>query len=140
MTTATAVDPTVDAPPAWADRTGRVLLALCSVATLGALAQGFTLMQDSSDQHLMTEAWRTFAYVVFAGLWALLAIAPRRSPGIWELLFAHKIGITVFAAVMFDLPTAPRHVLVDGLLVGATAAAYVACRGWQSWRHPFGRG
>ncbi|MFY1687472.1 hypothetical protein [Plantactinospora sp. WMMB782] len=118
----------------WADRTGRILLAICSIATFGALAQGIQQMIDSSDEQLMTEAWRTLAYVVFAGLWAMLAVWPRGQRGVWELVLFHKIAITVFALAVIDVPTAKQHVVIDGSLVVATAAAYFLCRGWYSWR------
>ena len=122
------------APARWADRTGRTLMAINALATLGALVDGVGLVLASPDPQLMTEAWRTLAYIVFAGLWVITAFAPRRQGGIWELLLIHKIAITVFAIVNFGVPAAPTHVVVDGFLVVTTALAYVLCRGWQAWR------
>lgn len=134
MTTRPGGDATVEGPAPWADRVGRTLLAFDAVATLGALATGIPRIIDSDDAHLLTEAWRTLAYIVFAGLWALLAVAPRRQRGLWELLLIHKIAITAFALVVIDKPEAPMHVIVDGVLVVTTIAAYILCRGWYTWR------
>jgi hypothetical protein len=127
------VSPHVDVSPT-ADRIGRTLLAVCAIATLGAFAQGIQLIADASDDDLITQAWRTFAYLVFAGLWGMLAWAPRQQRGMWEMLFVHKIAITVFALAVIDKPTAVQHVVIDGTVVVATAVAYVLCRGWYTWR------
>ncbi|MFD9740996.1 hypothetical protein [Umezawaea sp. NPDC059074] len=121
-------------PAVLPDRIGRVLLALCAIATLGAFARGFTIMAEVSDERLITEAWRTFAYIVFAGLWAMIAVAPRAQRGVFELLLLQKTAITVFALVVNDVPDAGMTAAVDASLVIATAIAYVLCRGWQGWR------
>ena len=124
----------VDAPAPWADRIGRALLGFDAVATLGAFATGIPRIMDADDAHLLTEAWRTFAYIVFAGLWALLAIAPRGQRGVWELVIVHKVAVTVFALAAFTKPEAPQTAVIDGVLVVTTLAAYVLCRGWSTWR------
>lgn len=64
MTAVASVDTTVGSPTALADRIGRVLLILCAVATLGAFAQGIQIMTEVSDERVITEAWRTFAYTL----------------------------------------------------------------------------
>ncbi|MCS7475484.1 hypothetical protein ACFFQW_15190 [Umezawaea endophytica] len=124
----------LDRPTSTADRVGRVLLALCAVSTLGAFANGVLIMTQVSDARVITEAWRTFAYLVFAGLWAMMAAAPRRQPGVWELVLLQKTAITVFALAALDLPDARMTFFVDLSLVVATTAAYVLCRGWEGWR------
>ncbi|WNV88066.1 hypothetical protein [Umezawaea sp. Da 62-37] len=123
-----------DAPSALADRIGRVLLALCSIATVAAFAGGIKLITEVSDERVLTEAWRAFAYIVFAGMWAMLAVAPRAQRGVWELLLIQKTAITVFALVFFDLPDAKQTFFVDASLVVATVIALVLCRGWYGWR------
>jgi hypothetical protein len=122
------------APTALADRIGRGLLALCAVATLGAFALGIQILTEVSDERLITEAWRTFAYIVFAGMWTMLAVAPRAQRGLWELLLFQKIAITVFAFVVNDVPDAQMTFVIDLSVVVATLLAYVLCRGWYGWR------
>ena len=124
----------LDRPTSTADRIGRGLLAVCAIATVWAFANGILIMTRVSDERVITEAWRTFAYVVFAGLWAMLAAGPRRQPGVWELVLVQKTAITVFALAALDLPDARMTALGDASLVVATAVAYVLCRGWESWR------
>jgi hypothetical protein len=118
----------------WADRTGRTLLAIDAVATLGAFAQGIPRIVDAADEHVLTEAWRTLAYLVFAGMWALLAMAPRRQRGMWELILLHKVAFTVIAIVLIDVPEGVQSVIIDGFVSVTTAIAYFLCRGWYTWR------
>ncbi|MEV8378827.1 hypothetical protein AB0P21_39185 [Kribbella sp. NPDC056861] len=121
---------------ALADKTGRGLLALCALATLGAFANGVSILFDVAPDRLMSEAWRTLAYLVFVGLLTMIIVAPRNQRGPWELIFLHKIAITVFGivAAMSNTPDAANTWPIDAGLVVATAIAYVLCRGWQGWR------
>ena len=45
----------------------------------------------------MVETWRAYGLVVFAGLFALLAWNPLGHRGLWELVIAHKVALTVTA-------------------------------------------
>jgi len=64
----------------------------------------------------------------------MLALWPRSLPGVWELVFLHKIAVTVYAIVILGAPEAGTAAVVDATLVVTTALAYLLCRGWQSWR------
>jgi hypothetical protein len=136
MTVGAGAAATVSRPAPWADRIGRAVMALNAVATLVAFAGGIMIMISVSDDRVITEAWRTFAYIVFAGLWAILAVAPRRQWGLWELLLLQKGAITVYSFVMWHMPDAPSTALIDLTVTVTTLAAYVLCRGWQAWRTP----
>lgn len=127
---------TDDQTSASADRIGRVLLALCAIATLGAFTYGISILLTVSPDRLMSEAWRTLAYLVFTGLYIMIITAPRNQRGPWELIFLHKIAITVFGivAATSNTPDAATTWPIDLSLVAATAVAYVLCRGWQGWR------
>ena len=131
-TTPTAlVDATQPAPRA--DRIGRVVMAANAVAAVLAFASGLVVTAGVGDDRLLSETWRTLAYLVFAGIWTVLAVAPRRHPGLWELLLFHKAAITVFCLLNPDLPDAQLTALVDGVVTLTTLAAYVLCRGWRAW-------
>jgi hypothetical protein len=136
MTVGAGVAATVARPAPLADRIGRGLMALNAVATLIPFAGGFLIMASVSDDRVITEAWRTFAYLVFAGLWAILAVAPRRQWGLWELLLFQKGAITVYSFAMWHLPDAPSTAIIDLAVTTTTLVAYVLCRGWQAWRAP----
>ncbi|WP_437575512.1 hypothetical protein [Sorangium sp. So ce887] len=121
-------------PSPRADRTGRGLMALNAVLTLGAFAGGVRIIVSAADDRLVVEVWRTFAYVVFAGMWALIAAWPRRLPGVWELVLFHKLAVTVYYFAIGDVPEAPLAARIDLWLVSTTALAYALCRGWYGWR------
>lgn len=132
MTTATATS--TGAPPRGADLVGRALLALCALSTAVAFVDGVTRVAAAPAEWVLTEFWRTAAYLVFAGMWALLAARPRSQRGMWELIVLHKVLVTVQALLVLDLPGAARTAWVDGALVAATFTAWVLCRGWLTWR------
>ncbi|MET8160409.1 hypothetical protein ABZT47_28960 [Sphaerisporangium sp. NPDC005289] len=134
MATGADASPPAGRPSPWADRIGRTLMAVDAAATLVAFAGGILIMTSVSDDRVITEAWRTLAYVVFAGLWIVLAVAPRRQWGLWELLLFHKGAITVYCFVMWDKPDAAQTAIIDLFVLVTTAVAYVLCRGWTSWR------
>jgi hypothetical protein len=130
----TATRPIVEVPSRRADRIGRGLMWVNFVATLVAFADGVNRMVNASDDRLWVEGWRTFAYLVFAGLFALIALRPRGQRGLWELILGHKTALVVFAVVLGGVPEARLAGLVDFALVLLTAMAYVLCRGWRAWR------
>ena len=134
MTTTAGTDATLRAPGVRADRIGRWLMGLQAVATLFAIVGGVRLMSTAADDRLWIEGWRTTAYVVFAGLFLLLAVHPRAVGGVWELVFAQKLAVTIYAAVIGDVPEARLDGLTDFFLVLLTGTAYVLCRGWLGWR------
>jgi len=123
-----------EAPSRGADLVGRSLLALCALATMVAFADGLTRIAEAPAEWVLTEFWRTTAYLVFAGMWALLAVWPRSLRGVWELILLHKVLVTVQALLFLDLPYAVQTAWIDGAVVAATVAAWVLCRGWLTWR------
>jgi hypothetical protein len=131
VTTATATS--TGAPPRGADLGGRALLALCALSTTVAFADGVTRVTAAPAEWVLTEFWQTAAYLVFAGMWALLAARPRSQWGIWELIVLHKALVTVHALLVLELPGAARTAWVDGALVATTVTASVLCRGWLTW-------
>jgi len=86
------------------------------------------------NDRLWVEGWRTFAYLVFGGMCALLAAGPRAQRGVWELLLGHKTALVVFAAVVGNIPEARLAGFVDLGLVVTVGLAYVLCHGWDGWR------
>ena len=116
-----------------ADKTGRTLMAVDVLLTLLAVANGVKLMIDASDGTLVLQAWQTFAFVLFAALWTSVVLWPRRIPGIWELLMAHKIAVVTFCLIVSDVADAKATAAIDGYLVVSTIAAYILCKGWRAW-------
>ena len=131
----TTAPPLVDAPPTRRlDLIGRGLMAFNAVITFAVFVNGLFLMAAASDDRLMVEGWRTFGYLVFSAMWALLALRPRAVPGIWELVIMHKVAMSSWAMIILHTAEAPLAAIADSVLSVTTIFAYVVCRGWQSWR------
>lgn len=134
--TATATDE----PSRGADLVGRTLLWLCAAATMVAFAGGIIRIGVAPPEWVLTEFWRTTAYLVFAGMWAMLALWPRAQRGMWELILLQKTLVTVQALLFLHLPFAVMTAWIDGAVVVATVAAWVLCHGWLTWRRPLAHG
>ncbi|MFD7223863.1 hypothetical protein ACFV9P_23035 [Streptomyces sp. NPDC059892] len=132
MTTATITVRNTPSPR-W-DRVGRGLMALNSAVTFAVFINGFFLMADASDDRMMVEGWRTFGYLVFSAMWAMLAYRPRQVPAIWEMVIFHKVAATVLAFTILDTTEGMRSSFTDTSVAALTIFAYIVCRGWQSWR------
>lgn len=120
----------------------RVAMALMLVAAVGALvafvgAVGTAIKAGPDTQVVIS--WRMYGFVLFAGLFVLLAFRPRESPGVWELVFGHKAAMSVTAAILGGSAKGAGLVaIVDGVLAVMTAAAYVLARGYTSWTRSSG--
>lgn len=118
----------------WKDKLGRALMVLVVVLTIAAFVDGVMRMRIAPIDRIWIETWRTFAYLIFAGLFALLALRPRNSPAIWELTLAHKLAVTLFGLWLGnEVPEVSLAVKMDLALVVLIATAWVLCRGWLSW-------
>ncbi|MFC8676933.1 hypothetical protein ACFUEN_30120 [Streptomyces griseorubiginosus] len=116
------------------DRIGRGLMAFNAVLTFAVFVNGFFLMADAGDDRMMVEGWRTFGYFVFSAMWALLAFRPRQAPAVWELIMFHKIAASVLALSITHTTEGAQSAISDPWVALSTIFAYIACRGWQSWR------
>jgi len=116
------------------DRIGRLILAFVVLLTLVAFADGLRRTSIANVDCIWVQTWRTFVYVVFAGLFAILALRPRSSPGVWELTFGHKIAVVLVGLWLGEtILEVSLAVKIDFLLVVLIATAWVLCRGWLSW-------
>ena len=113
---------------------GRGLLAVAALATAAVFIGGFTIVASAAPDRIWVEIWRTTAYGVFAGLFALLAHAPRSQRTIWALVFGQKLALVIFGAFVGDVNEARRATFVDLGLVAILVASFILCRGWYAWR------
>ncbi|MGV9211047.1 hypothetical protein ACTFTM_04195 [Micromonospora sp. RB23] len=121
-------------PSRRADLVGRGLAALASLATGVAFVNGLLLTVNASDDRLFIEGWRVSSFGIFAALFALLAVRPRQSAGVWEIVLVGKAALVAFGALIGDVPEARPSAIIDFGLVAVVAAAYGLCRGWLAWR------
>jgi hypothetical protein len=124
------------------DRVARYIMITLGIATLGAFANAALEFGAVPPDRIVSHTWEMLAYVVFAGLFTLLAFYPRRMIGLWELIIFQKLGVTLFS--LFSLGSAGGSVAsdnpllrfaVDGVLVSLTIASYVLAKGWLAWKY-----
>jgi len=113
---------------------GQALLAVAAIATAAVFIGGFTIVARAPDDRIWVEIWRTTAYGVFAGLFALLAHAPRSQRAIWALVFGQKLTLVIFGALVGDVNEARRATVVDFGLVVILVTSFILCRAWYAWR------
>lgn len=113
---------------------GQGLLAFAALATAAVFVAGFVIIDRAPAERIWVEIWRTTAYGVFAGLFALLAYAPLSQRTLWALVFGQKLALVVFGVLVGDVNEARRATFVDLGLVVILAVSFVLCRAWYAWR------
>ena len=116
------------------DRIARILLVVAAVGALASalFAAGDVLGADGATKMVLT--WQAYGFVVFAGLFALLAHRPHGYRGVWELVIFHKVALTVTAAAYAahgGIEGTGAVLLGDGVVSALLIAAYVLARGWS---------
>jgi hypothetical protein len=122
------------------DRVARIMLWLAAACAAGAALTSASTVWDVDGGTKVVETWRAYGLVVFAGLFVLLALAPRGYRGVWELVIFHKVALTVTAllyAAHGGIADTATIVAWDGAVSILLVSAYVLSRGWTSspaWR------
>ncbi|MEU1684226.1 hypothetical protein [Micromonospora sp. NPDC005707] len=115
------------------DRIGRLLLWLAAVGALAAALGAYGAVTDAEPAVKVVETWRAYGFVVFAGLFALLAVRPQGHRGVWALVIFHKVAMTV-TALAYSRNSAIEGtgtiLVFDGALSVLLVLALVLCRGW----------
>jgi hypothetical protein len=116
----------------------RIATALMLVSALGALyafTTSIAAVQAAGPATQQVETWRMFGFLMFAGVFVLLGIWPRRLPGLWELTIADKVGLTLMEALLIrnHAGGAQFTAISDGILSAVLIAAYVLTRGYTAW-------
>lgn len=116
------------------DRAAMVLMLLAAFGALCAFVGSIGTATAAGTETVVVEVWRMYGFVVFAGLFMLLALRPRHYAGVWELLIFHKGAMSVTAALVGGEATAALVVaVVDGILAAMTVAAYFLAKGYTGW-------
>ena len=137
---------TVYDPPAWRDRLGASLLSICAVGAIVAAISAVATVSDAGSATEAVETWRMVGFAFFAGIFLLLALAPRQLRGLWELTIAAKLALPVAGATFLrGSPDANTFVIFDGGVTVLLVAAYVSMLGWTAprphrWSAPGRRG
>ena len=104
------------------------------LAALGALfaflsSIGVTIAAESGTK--VVEGWRMYGFLVFAGLFVLLALRPRHYPGAWEPAIFHKAATSATAAAFVGggAAGALEVAVADGVLAGHNPRCLPALQG-----------
>lgn len=112
----------------------RVLMGLAALGALAAAGTSIEVVRDAGPETLVVEIWRLAGFVLFSGLFALLAYRPLQYAGVWELVIVNKLALTIAALTYAsDADGAGEVAVVDGILTGVLLAAYLLSRGWRAW-------
>jgi hypothetical protein len=124
------------AAPTIRDRIATVLMLVSALGALYAFITSIGAVQTASPATQQVETWRLFGFLMFAGVFVLLGIWPRRLPGLWELTIANKVGLTIAEALLIghNAVGAQFTALSDGILSVFLVAAYLLSRGYTTWR------
>lgn len=112
-----------------------VLMLLAAFGALLSFIGAIDTVSSAGPDTQVVESWRMWGFLVFAGLFALLALHPRRYPGVWELVILHKTATATIAAALITsgASDALTVAVVDGTLTVVTIAAYFLSRGFAGW-------
>lgn len=120
--------------PRWQDRLGRGLMWLAALGALSAFAFGLAAVNNATPETIWVETWRVFGFLVFTGMFVLLALRPRTSTGVWELAFFHKTAMAVSALFLSGAKGAAMAGTIDAVLAFLIVMAYIFTRGWMAWK------
>lgn len=117
------------------DRWAKILMLVAALGALYALITSFGAATTSSPEIQQVEWWRVFGFLLFTGLFALLAFWPRRYPFLWELLILDKALLTIAEVLLIGnkAKDAVTTAEADGILTVILLAAYLLSRGYRSW-------
>ena len=121
--------------PRWQDRLGRGLMWLAALGALAAFASSLGAVNSATPETIWVETWRLFGFLVFTGMFVLLALFPRNLSGVWELAFFHKAAMAVSALFLSGAKGAAVAGTIDGVLAILIAVAYICTRGWMAWKN-----
>ena len=117
-------------------RIGQALMWIAAAGAAGAAVSSIAAVLGADGTTKIVETWRLYGLVVFAGLFALLALRPQAYRGVWELALFNKLALTGTAlayAAHGGISGSGSIIAWDGGLSLTLIAAYLCCRGWTTW-------
>lgn len=121
----------ITGPRDWA---GRALLAVAAAGALVAFVGAVGEVGGATDSARVLVTWRLLGFGFFAAAFAVFAIRPRRSAGLWELAILNKAALAVCGLAFGPAVTGALNLVIfDGGLALLLACAYLLCRGWTAW-------
>jgi hypothetical protein len=126
----------ISTPGVWRDRIAVILMVVAAVISLGAFVM-IILGEPITDPALqVTALWQALTYIVLAGLFLLLANAPRAYPGVWELSIFLNVAMAIGAFVLTGMNAAGAELVfwIEGTIALLIIISYVLSNGDRAWR------
>ena len=119
----------------WRDRVATGIMLLAAAGALISFIGSINAVAIAGPTTQVVEIWRMYGFVVFAGIYVLLAFWPRHYPGIWELAILDKAALAVTGLVLLSrgVEDAMTILIFDGSLTVITIAAYILVKGYANW-------
>ena len=123
------------APSRLRDQIATVLMLICALAAGYGFVSLIPVAQAAGPEVQYAETWRVFGLAFFTCLFVLLAVWPRRYPGLWEVLIINKAALTLAGFVLNGQGAEGADVAMisDLVLTILLIAAYLLSRGYSSW-------
>ena len=130
-----SLDPSTATVATWRDRVATGLMLLAAIGAFISFVTSINSVATASPATQVVEIWRMYGFLVFTGLYVLLAFWPRRYPGIWELAILDKaaLGITGLVLLGRGVTDAQTILIFDGSLAVITFVAYLLAKGYTGW-------
>ena len=119
----------------WQEFLGRGLMWFAALGAFSAFVSVIPAMTSTAADIIWVETWRMFGFLVFTGMFVLLALRPRNSAGVWELAFFHKAAMAISALFLSGAKEATMAGTIDGVLAILIVAAYILTHGWMAWKN-----
>jgi len=118
------------------DRAAMILMLIAALGAAFAFVSSIGVARLASAVTQQVEWWRVMGFLLFTLLFVFLAIAPRKYPGLWELILIDKGALTLIEFVLAKNPAtnALSPAIIDGILTIIILAAYLLARGYTSWK------
>jgi hypothetical protein len=119
----------------WRDRVATGLMLLAAIGAFISFVTSINSVSTASPATQVVESWRMYGFVVFTGLYVLLAFWPRRYPGVWELAILDKVALGLTGLVLLSRGVADAQTILifDGSLAVITLVAYFLAKGYTGW-------
>lgn len=117
------------------DRIAKIIMLCASGGALLAFVGSVSGAFAGSSDRIFAEVWQSYGFLMFAGLYLLLALWPRHYPGVWELAILNKAALSITFLLFFrsNVPDAIMIGCIDGALAIGTCIAYILTAAQSSW-------
>jgi hypothetical protein len=121
------------------DRIAMVLMLVSAIGALYAFATAVGVAAQAGAATQQVEAWRAVTFSLFAAIFVLLAIWPRRYPWLWEIVIVNKVALTLVEALLITkhATNADTTAIADAVLSVLLITSYFLSRGYVA-RKPAG--